>query len=468
MRPTRFRLVVRSLCLLAFAFGLLLPVAGDLARAQRQTVVPVVTLEDPVTPVRAGMVVDAIRDATDAGAPAVMLRIEVRSGSSSTTARILDAMRESPIPILTWVPPSTTVDGPGATLLLAGHVATMAPDAGLSLDGAYHHTANPFDDDTPSADRAGELRGILAAHDRPTDWVGPALATRMTLGGTDALVAGAIDATATDPAGVLAATDGRAGTLLAGATTDDVDPGWIDRLGLFLFQPTVAYLLLCLGAVGVFLELSTSGFTFAGIWGLVALVGAVLILGAMPVNWIGLVLLAGGLVLLIIDIFVRSLGLLTVGGIAGFVVGSYVLFEGDGTAGYVVAPAAIWAVTISLIVFFVFRAGSSIKGMRKRRASGREAMVGQVGLARTALAPEGMVDVDGETCRAHALTLHRSAVAPVIAAGAPVVVTRIDGLLLEVRAASKVEAEQAGHAVETDREPADRRGVVAVGGRAGE
>ncbi len=466
------RAVVRSLCLLAIVVGLLLPVAADLARAQQSATVPVVTVEHPVTAARAGFVADAIRTAGDADAPAIVVRVEARSGTYPATATILDAIRDSDVPVLTWVPPGVTVDGPGATVLLSGHVATMAPDAGLAVDAGYSHTANPFDDDDPPRARDAELAGIASDRDRPVDWVDGALAASSTLAGPDARDAGAIDAVAPDLEGVLAVADGQVVGLIAGpesvmvsgASTDQVNPGWLDRVWLFLSQPTVAYLLLCLGAIGLFLELSVPGITFAGVGGLISLVGAVIILGQMPLSWTGLVLIGGGLILLIVDIFVPSLGLLTVGGLVGFVVGSYVLFEGDASDGYMVAPAAIWAVAVSLVVFFVFLAGSSLKAMRKRPATGRDAMVGRIGIARTALAPEGLVFIEGETWRAHALTLHRSAVAPVIGAGAPVIVTRIDGLLLEVRAASKVEVEEAGITM-GDPGMIDRRTVVPVGGQ---
>ncbi len=447
--------------------GLVLPIAGDLVAAQSTTTttVPTIVIDGPITPALANQASGAIARANDDSAPAVILQVESTTGTLAATDTIRDAIRESNVPVLTWVPPGTTVEGPGAILLLAGQVAAMAPDSRMAVQGGYAHTASPFDDDQSDISRAAEITGLAEEQGRPTGWVAAAVEGDPEFSAGDAASAGMIDLVAATPAELLTAADGRTVELASGTTTvmtagsiaSKSEPTLSERVWSFLTQPTVAYLLLCFGAIGLLLELSSPGITFPGVAGLLALGSAAILLGGMPLNWTGLLLIGGGLILLIVDVFVPSLGLLTVGGLAAFVVGSYVLFD-DAAAGYTVNPVAIWVVAACLVLFFVFIAGSAIKSLRLRPYSGRESIVGRLGEARTPLAPEGMVFIDGELWEAHAITLHRTAAAPIIPAGATITVTKIDGLLLEVRLATTDEIDRASHSPP----PPDRRTVIPV------
>ena len=453
---------------LMLLLGAVLPFAGGTVVAQTASAaVPTVTLDGPITPALANRVSGAIERAGAVHAPAIILEVQSSTATLAATDTIRRAVTDSRVPVLTWVPPGATVEGPGAIIVLTGQVAAMAPDSRIAVAGSYAHTANPLDDDLPHSDWTSDVAGLAERRDRPTDWIATAVAQDTMFPDADAIATGIVDLPAASPASLLAAVDGRTVDLAGGPATiatgaaavESSEPTFPERLWLFVTLPTVAYLLLCFGAIGLLLEISSPGVTLPGVTGLIALVSAALLLGGMPLSWTGLLLIAGGLTLLIVDVFVPSLGLLTVGGLAAFVVGSHVLFEGGGD-GYRVSPAAIWIVTICLTLFFVFLAGSALKALRRRPYSGRESMVGRLGEARTPLAPEGMVFIDGETWQAHAMTLHRTAAAPIIPAGAEVIVTRIDGLLLEVRVATSDELK---HLLPSAPGP-DRRAVVPVQG----
>lgn len=446
--------------------GSLLPLAGDLVAAQSGGPdVPVVTIDRPITPAVANHVTGAIDRAASDGAPALILRVEASDGTLAATDDIRQTMAQSDVPVLTWVPPGVTVDGPGALLVLAGHVRAMAPDSRIAVDDGYDRTANPFDDDTPDAGRTDEVTALAGQRGTSTGWVAEAVRTGAFFPADQAIATGIVDVLADSPASVLTTSKGRPVQLAgmaatftaAGGSPATSEPTFLESLWLFVTMPTVAYLLLCFGAIGLLLEISSPGITFPGVAGLLALGSATVLLGGMPLNWTGLILIGGGLTLLIVDVFVPSLGLLTAGGLSAFVVGSYVLFEGGG-AGYSINPVAIWVVTVCLILFFLLLASSAFKALRRRPYSGQESMVGRLGEARTPLAPEGMVFVKGETWRAHAMTLHRTAAAPIIPAGTHVIVTRIDGLLLEVRTATEEEVGRATNGAA----PPDRRTVVPV------
>src|SRR5439155_19414198 len=195
-------------------------------------------------------------------------------------------------------------------------------------------------------------------------------------------------------------------------------------------DPTVAYLLISLGSLGLFLELSSPGAVLPGVVGGILLLLGLYALGTLPVNFAGLMLIAFAFLLFVADIFTPSHGVLTVGGIISFLFGSLLLFNVPEALPFLqVSLAAIVAVTLALAGYFLFVVGAVTRARRKRPVTGREGMLGQVGEVRVALEPKGTVFVNGELWNAV------SEAGP-LAAGRSVVVTDIHGLTLSVRPAA--------------------------------
>lgn len=218
-----------------------------------------------------------------------------------------------------------------------------------------------------------------------------------------------------------------------------------------LADPNVAYALLLLGFLGLFLELSSPGTSVPGAVGVICLALAAIGLSQLPFDWRGGLLILVAFLLLFADLFVPSLGLLTLGGLALMVTGSYVLF--DEAQGVMVSRPLIWALVIALVVLFAAVGGFALSTLRRKPATGREGLVGRVGTVRQELAPDGVVFVNGELWQATA-TGDVPAAAPPIEARVPVTVTGLDGLRLFVRRATPSEADDAGVAVIGDFRPA--------------
>jgi hypothetical protein len=108
-----------------------------------------------------------------------------------------------------------------------------------------------------------------------------------------------------------------------------------------LADPNIAYLLLVLGFLGLFLELSSPGTSIPGVLGVICLILAAVGLSQLPFDWRGALLILVAFLLFFADIFVPSLGLLTLSGLALLVAGSYVLF--DEAQGVFVNRPLIWA-----------------------------------------------------------------------------------------------------------------------------
>src|SRR5215203_4604921 len=226
--------------------------------------------------------------------------------------------------------------------------------------------------------------------------------------------------------------------------------GGLDSAVRVLADPNVAYLLLVLGFLGLFLELSSPGTSIPGVFGVISLILAAIGLSQLPFDWRGALLIVVAFALFFADIFLPSLGLLTLSGLALLVAGSYVLF--DEAQGVFVNRTLIWAVAAGLVGLFLVIGGFALTVWRRKPATGREGLVGAVGTVRRPLNPDGVVFVSGELWQATAPGDRVEAVPP-IAERVPVTITGMDGLRLLVRRASATEAEAAGVAVIGDSRP---------------
>jgi membrane-bound serine protease (ClpP class) len=244
-----------------------------------------------------------------------------------------------------------------------------------------------------------------------------------------------------------------------GAAVRDIDMSWLESFLQLLADPTIAYLLLSLGLLGLYVEFSHPGVTVPGVAGGISLLLGLFALGTLPVNWAGVLLIALAFILFATDLFVPSFGTLTIGGIVSFVLGSYLLIGSNAPPGYEVARPVIWTLTACLLAFSLFLGAAVLRARLRPPATGKQAMLGTVGTVRSALKPSGMVFVDGALWAA---TLE--GVRPdVVPEGAPVIVTGVEGLRLAVRPATETDVANAEQR-ERRREIGDRREVVAVGG----
>lgn len=218
-----------------------------------------------------------------------------------------------------------------------------------------------------------------------------------------------------------------------------------------LADPNIAYVLLSLGFLGLFLELAAPGASVPGVLGAICLVLAAIGLWQLPFDWRGALMILVAFILLFVDLFVPSLGLLTVGGLALMVAGSYVLF--DESQGVAIYRPLIWAVAILLGLMFAAIGGFALAVLRRKPTTGREGLVGMVGTVRKTLDPDGMIYIDGALWQATATPGSAEPTAH-IPERVPVTVTGIDGLRLFVRRATAEEAAGAGVVVIGDQRTA--------------
>jgi len=196
------------------------------------------------------------------------------------------------------------------------------------------------------------------------------------------------------------------------------------RLLNVLADPNIAYLLMMAGLLGLYVEFTHPGLGLPGVVGAICLVLALTALHVLPVNYGGLALLLLGVAMLVAEAFLPTFGLLGVGGLVAFLLGSLVLFHGEGT-GIAVAKGVVLGAGGGLALFMLLVGTLVVRAQWRRAGGGKEGMVGTIGMVRQALGPRGVVLVRGE---------YWTAVGDQpVAAGEPVEVTAVDGLVLRVR-----------------------------------
>lgn len=435
--------------------AVLLALASMIAPAV-QAATPSVMLLDidgAITPVTANYVERGLRDAERVGASAVVLRLNTPGGLSSAMNDITTDIFASPVPVIVYVAPSGARAGSaGVYITYAAHVAAMAPSTniGSATPVFLDDSGQPTDADDAMTqkvinDAVAQIRGFAEARGRNADWAEQAVREAANITAQQALELNVIDLIAPDLPTLLEQVDGRTVETAAGTVTLQTRGAEIRTEGMGLgeqfFQlisdPSIAYILLSLGMLGIFLELANPGSILPGVIGGIFVLLALFSLGSLDVNWAGVLLMGFGFVLFVADVYVASHGVLTVGGIAAFALGSIMLMNSTTVPAMQISKLVVAVVTILVAGFFMFIVGAVAKARLRRATTGREGLIGAIGTVRQTLAPEGYVFVEGELWRA-------TSPAGPLEPGTAVRVIAIDGLTLTVMPAESEQALAAG------------------------
>lgn len=431
----RFRLFV--LLLLVF----LMPLVASPSRAVADISgngVFLVRVADVITPPIADFVTDAVDAANSDGAAAVLLEIDTPGGLDTAMRSIVQALLGSRIPVIVYVaPPGARAASAGALITLAADFAVMAP--GTNIGAAHPVSIGPGSDKDPvmaakiENDAVAYARSLAQQRGRNVEWAERMVRQSISTPAVEAQQLQIIDLVAADRTELLRQLEGRSylrdGQRLilhsAGQPIRELKMSWRQRILAAVSQPTVAYLLLLLGIVGIFYEVSQPGVILPGAVGTLALLLALIGLQALPVNYVGVLLILLALILFILEIKITSYGMLTVGGIVALAAGSLVLI--DSPLPFLQVSRAVIVATVVVTGGFcalVLRAVA--RSQQRRPVAGAEGMVGHRGEALSDIADDGRVMVDGELWQARS-------VEP-ISRGSMVEIVQVeDGLRLLVR-----------------------------------
>jgi membrane-bound serine protease (ClpP class) len=422
--------------------GALLLVAATASRASSsQPVVGVIRIDGVIGPAMARYVRRALAETIREHAQALVIEMDTPGGLMKSMDDITKALLNSSLPSVVYVYPSgARAASAGVFITYAATIAAMAPTTHL---GAAHPvamgSAGGSIDKTEMAkltnDAVAEIRGFAIRRGRNAAWAEQAVRQSVSVTSEQALRLHVVDLIADSPSDLLSKIDGREVRTATGlrrlqtrnARLADIPMDLTEQLLLLLGDPNIAFILMTLAIYGLIFELSNPGSVFPGVIGGIALVLALALFAAIEVNVAGLLLIAFAVVLFIADIKVPSHGVLTAGGIASFVLGSLLLTQNQAPF-LQISLTLIVTVAVLTALFFMFAVGAGIRAQRRKVRTGREGLVGAIGVARSDLAPTGTVFVQGELWNAETA----AGVYGTIHAGERVRVLRVDGLHLQV------------------------------------
>lgn len=434
--PRRQRLIALVVLLGALALLAALSLGGRGSPAIAQTPqVSVVPVDGIIDPRMASFVVRAITQAEDAGARAVVLRLDTPGGLDDSMREIIKKMVNSPLPVIAYVSPSgARAASAGTFIMMASDVAAMAPGTNL---GAAHPVAIGADPSTEEGakilnDAAAYMRSLAQANGRNADWAELSVRQSISASAEEALSQHVIEFTSDSIEALLVQVNGFT-TVAKGITLDtggvsinEISMSFWERLSHLLLNPNIVYLLLLLGLIAVAYEFAHPGIGIGAITGFFALAIAIYALIVLPVNIAGVLLVVLGFALLAADLYLPSYGLLTVGGIISLIAGSWMLFDSSAPFLKVSLPLNIVLALVTGAFFLIIvRAAIKARGLPSHSAG--QAMIGEIGYARSQLNPLGQVQVHGEIWSAESET------GETIARGEEVEVVNVKGLSIKVK-----------------------------------
>jgi membrane-bound serine protease (ClpP class) len=393
----------------------------------------VTRLEGPVSPITAEALLAAVDRAERQGYTAVVIEIDTPGGLETSMRDMVKRMLASEVPIITWVAPGgARAASAGVFVTMAGDVAAMAPGTNIGAATPVN-LQGPMDSTLArkaTSDAAAFARTVAAQRGRSVAWAEQAVREAVAASETEAVDLRVVDFVAASIPELLLKADGRTWRrgeerrvlAVRALPVDRIKPSLRQRILAILTDPSVAYILLLLGFYGLLFELQNPGAILPGVVGLISMILALLALSTLPVNYAGVALIVLAVAFFIAEIKIISHGVLAAGGIVSMVLGSVILFEGEGVR---LPWTLIGGATLITATFFLFIVGAGLKAQRREVRTGARTLLGARATVVVPLTPEGMVQLGGE--------LWRAVADAEVAVGNEVEVTDVDNLTLRVR-----------------------------------
>lgn len=366
------------------------------------------TIDGSIGPATAQYVVDGLETADAESASAVVLTIDTPGGLDSAMRDIVQAILDSPVPVIGHVSPSgARAASAGTYILYATHWAAMSPGTNLGaatpvrVGGGIPGSGDEGDSDEPSTmerkrvnDAVAYIRSLAELRERNAEWAERAVRESVSLSAESALEDNVIDQVSSDLRAVLDA----APVDTAGRAIDERPPGWADEFMGIITHPNVTYVLLLIGLYGLIFELANPGAIVPGVIGGTSLLLALFAIQVLPVNYAGLALIGLGVLFMLGEALVPSFGALGVGGVLVFGLGSVLLFDTQGP-GFELSILLVIGVSAASLLIFLGTGWLAIRAFRRRGVAGIAHMNGAVGEV-IATDPRLRIRVEGERWRA--------------------------------------------------------------------
>ena len=422
-RPSRFLLLLALL------------VASSLASADVLKIV----VHDTIHPITDEFIGRAIAEAQRNHDDALLIELRTPGGLVESARSIVEKILASPVPVIVYVAPSGgRAASAGFFILEAADVAAMAPGTNT---GAAHPVIfggkemDPIMKDKMENDTAAFLRSFVSKRGRNVEVAESAVRQSKSFTEQEALSQKLIDYVASDDQNLFQQMEGRSVTRFNGSTVvlhllgkpvRTYEMSLKQRILAGLMDPNMAFIILVIGVLGLYVEFNHPGAVLPGVVGMICILLAIFALNILPTRYAALALIVAAFVLFALEAKFQSHGVLGVGGVVTMVLGGLLLVDGPIPEMRVHLITAL-AVSLPFGVITVFLMTLALKAYKQKAVTGEEGLVGEIGVARTPLQPEGKVFVHGE--------LWDAVSSASVAAGARVQVRSVDGLVLTVEPA---------------------------------
>tara|TARA_A100001015_G_C15015880_1_gene725494 strand:- start:1068 stop:2423 length:1356 start_codon:yes stop_codon:yes gene_type:complete len=435
---------------------------SSLSFAQKEIAV-ILNISGGIGPASADYFKRGLDYAIEKDATLLILKLDTPGGLDKSMRVMIKDILNSPIPVISYVSPSgARAASAGTYILYASHIAAMAPGTNLGAATPVNMMGgNPVDQKGPETeknkgdpnnlapkktamekkvvnDATAYIQGLAKLRGRNVAWATVAVREGKSIDAELAAQKRVIDFVASSLSDLLTNSHGKTVKLKDRSITlntknlslERQDPDWRSRFLSIITSPDVAYVLLLIGAYGLFFEFSNPGFVLPGVLGGISLLLALYALQMLPISYAGLSLIALGLALLISEAFIPSFGVLGIGGTIAFIFGSILLMEPVDFANKISLPLIIFFSCINLAFFFLI-IKVAISAFKKPIITGDNVLIGSRGKTLTEVNPRGQVFVQGEIWKAESDGL--------ISKGSVIQVIAVKGLSLLVKAIDNTE-----------------------------
>jgi membrane-bound serine protease (ClpP class) len=418
--------------------ALLSLLAGAWSEAAAPKAVYVLKAVGSINPGLAEFILEGIRTAEAEKAEALVIELDTPGGLDASMRQIVQAIGASRVPVVVYVYPR------GARAASAGVFITMAADVAAMAPGTNIGAAHPVTIGLGKMDKTMEKkvvndfvaygRALAEERDRNADWVEKAIRQSVSIPSSEAVKLKVVDLAADSLEDLLAKIDGRkievagkkAVLHTTGVPIKEIPEGLRFRVLKYIADPNIAFILMMIGLAGIYFELAHPGVVLPGVLGAICLLLAFFAFQTLPINWIGVLLILLAFIFFILEFKITSYGLLSLAGVACLFLGAVMLFRGE-RPGMSISWSVLIPTVLTVSAFFIAVAGVVFRSHLRRAMTGTAGMVGERGVAHTAVSPEGQVFVHGEYWQAES----EEPIAP----GEPVEVVEVKDLKVRVRRA---------------------------------
>ena len=369
----------------------------------------VVKISGAINPAVAEFVSQEIHQANKEQQALIVLNMDTPGGLDTSMRQIIKKIQSSHVPVASYVSPSgSRAASAGTFITIASHIAAMAPGTNIgaahpvNMMGGNNEQESTMDKKVVN-DAAAYIRSLAELRNRNSHWAELAVVKSVSISAEEAKRLNVIDLIAGNVKALILAIDGREIQTTSGPMTlktgrlEIVYHEMSPRLKMLdiISNPNVAYVLMMIGVVGLYFEMSNPGLVFPGVIGAVSMVLALYAMQTLPIDYAGLLLVLLGALFFIAEIGVMSYGLLSIAGVVSIFLGSTMLIDSDDPA-MQISQSILYPTLGLTIVFSIGIIVFATQTRNLKKQGGAEGMLGETGIVKENLNPHGRVLVHGE------------------------------------------------------------------------